>query len=342
MKYKPLGNTGLYVSQICLGAMTFSRGDEPTAKAIGATGEALAKQMVDRAFDAGVNFFDTANMYAAGASEEMLGKAIGERRHQAVIATKVFFTYDRSMNALGLNRKAILHEVEQSLRRLGTDYIDLYQVHNFDVTTPLEETLTTLNDLVRSGKVRYIGLSNFTGWQIARAVSLSERLGLEAFKSVQAYYSLVGRQLEYEVLPAARDLGLGVMVWGPLASGFLSGKYHRDGKGEGRRAVASYPPVDLERGHDVVDVLREVADAHQVSPAQVALAWLLHQEGVTSVIVGATKMHQLEDNLKSADLELTSEDLQKLSQVSDPGPLYAWAWPMPRGVTLEDMFSSLS
>ncbi len=335
MQYRPLGNTGLYVSQICLGCMTFSKGDQPTDALIGTTGVELAETMVNRALDAGVNFFDTANMYSKGQSEELLGKALGARRKDAIIATKVHFPFNDNPNALGQGRVAIYRELEASLRRLGTDYIDLYQVHSFDPTTPLEETLVTLNDVVRAGKVRYIGLSNYAAWQIAQANGIAERRGFEKFCSVQAYYSLAGRELEREILPAARALGLGVMVWSPLAGGFLSGKYTREG-GEGRRKLFTFPPVHPERGYEIVDVLRDIAGARDVSPARVALAWLLHQEGVTSVIVGARKLHQLEDNLQAAELELSAEELQRLDEISKLAPEYPhWMPPMPRGMTLE-------
>ncbi len=340
MQYRPLGNTGLYVSQLCLGCMTFSKGDQPTDVLIGTTGVKLAETMVNRALDAGVNFFDTANMYSRGQSEELLGKALGARRQDAIIATKVHFPFSDNPNALGQGRVAIYRELEASLRRLGTDYIDLYQVHSFDATTPIEETMTTLNDVVRAGKVRYIGLSNFAAWQIAQANGIAERRGFEKFCSVQAYYSLAGRELEREILPAARALGLGVMVWSPLAGGFLSGKYtQRDGAGEvdeGRRTSFTFPPVHPERGDAIVGVLRDIAGAHDVSPARVALAWLLHQDGVSSVIIGARKLHQLEDNLKAAELELSAEELKRLDEVSALAPEYPnWMPAMPRGMTLE-------
>lgn len=342
MKYKPLGNTGLYVSEICLGTMTFSREGDPFGQMIGATGEKGAQAMVDKAFEAGINFFDTANGYSFGVSEELLGKAIGKRREDAVIATKVFFSFTQDQNSLGVSRKAIHREVEASLKRLGTDYIDLYQVHSFDYTTPLEETLISLNDLVRAGKVRYIGISNFAGWQIAKTLGISAKLGLEAPCSLQAYYSLAGRELEYEVLPAVRDAGMGVMVWSPLAGGYLSGKYTDNADEAGRRKQFNYPPVSPEKGDAIVRVLREVGQEHDASAAQIALAWLLHQDGITSVIVGASKMHQLEANIAAADIKLSSEELQRLDEVSRPNPLYCWGWSMQRGVNMAEMFASIS
>lgn len=322
MQYLPLGKTGLYVSRICLGTMTFNDSDSAFGRIIGGMSQAEADRFVGTAIDAGVNFFDTANMYGEGASERMLGKALAKNREDAVIATKVYFTNRTEINALGTSRKSIMREIEKSLQRLGTDYVDLYQVHSFDPTTPLEETLRALDDLVRQGKVRYIGLSNFAGWQIAKADGLASLLATERFCSVQAYCSLVGRELEREILPAARDLGLGVMVWSPLAGGFLSGKYTGERAGAGRRAKFNYPPVDLERGDRIVEVLREIAAARDATPARVALAWLLHQDGVTSVIVGARKLQQLEDNLASVDLRLTDDELTRLDEVSALKPEY--------------------
>ena len=220
MKYKQLGHSGLYVSELTLGTMTFDNEGGSYADLVGATGQELATRMVDLAIEAGINIFDTANVYSSGVSEEMLGVALGSRRQDNLIATKLCNTMTTGPNDLGTSRLAIMREVEGSLKRLGTDYIDLYQVHNFDVTTPLEETLRALDDLVRQGKVRYIGLSNFAGWQIAKADGMARLLGTERFVSAQSYYSLVGRELEREIIPAVRDLGLGTFIWSPLASGF--------------------------------------------------------------------------------------------------------------------------
>jgi aryl-alcohol dehydrogenase-like predicted oxidoreductase len=233
--------------------------------------------------------------------------------------------------------------LEKSLRRLGTDWIDLYQVHSFDITTPLEETLRALDDCVRQGKVRYLGLSNFAAWQIAKADGLARQLGTERFCSVQAYYSLVGRELEREILPAVLDLGLGTMIWSPLAGGYLSGKYSGEDDGEGRRQKFSFPPVNLERGEAVIAVLREIGVSHDVSPSRVALAWLLHQEGVTSVIVGARKQEQLEDNLASIDLQLSDEELARLDEASRLMPEYPqYLPPSRRGEDLVNRLADLS
>jgi aryl-alcohol dehydrogenase-like predicted oxidoreductase len=321
--------------------MTFGQGSMTAA--IGGQGEKDVQKLVDRAFDAGINFFDTANLYTEGESEILLGKAIGKRREDAVIATKVYHPFTKDVNSLGTSRKAILREVEASLKRLGTEYIDLYQVHSWDPTTPLEETLSALDDLVRSGKVRYIGLSNFAGWQIAKAYGISEARGFQKFVSAQSYYSLVGRELEYEVLPAVRDLNMGVMVWSPLASGFLTGKYTGDDGGSGRRAVFSFPPVDQERGNKFVEQLRKIAAEHDATPARIALAWLLHQPGVTSVIIGARRIEQFEDNIQSVNIKLSDEELSQLNEVSQPAiPFMYLDFSLQRGQSLQERFSQMA
>ncbi|MBO9399954.1 aldo/keto reductase [Shimia sp. R9_3] len=323
MKYKSLGNTGLYVSELTLGTMTFSEGGGSYADVLGATGQELATRMVDLAIEAGINIFDTANVYSAGESETLLGKALGARRKDAVIATKLYGTEGTGPNDLGTSRLAIMREVEASLTRLGTDYIDLYQVHSFDPTTPLEETLRAMDDLVRQGKVRYIGLSNFSAWQIAKADGVAKLMGTEKFCSVQSYYSLVGRALEREIIPAAMDLGLGTLIWSPLAGGFLSGKFTREGQEKSaRRANIPFPPIDMDKGYDVVDVLAKIAANNEVSVAQVALAWLLHKPGVTSVIVGARKESQLVDNLGATNVALSDDEIAQLDAVSALEPEY--------------------
>ena len=347
MKYQALGDTGLYVSELTLGTMTFAdrSNTNPLTEAIGATGQDLATKMVDMSIEAGVNIFDTANGYGLGDSEVLLGKALGGRRKDVVIATKVFFPFGAKPNDLGTSRVAIMREVEASLARLGTDWIDLYQVHSFDTTTPLEETLRALDDLVRQGKVRYIGLSNFTAWQIAKADGLARRLGTERFCSVQAYYSLVGRELEREIVPASVDLGLGILVWSPLAGGFLTGKYTRDGEAEGRRTHFENPPVNKERGFAIIDVLQKMSADRGVSVAQLALAWLLHKKGVTSVIIGATKEEQLTANLAAANIKLSAEDMMTLDDASALAPEYPhWtaAGLMTRGVDIQKLFESIT
>lgn len=316
MDYVSLGNTGLYVSRLCMGAMTFAETGQKGVGWLATEGQEFADQMVGKALDAGINFFDTANMYARGASERVLGKALKGKREDVVVATKLYHPMSNTPNSVGTSRLAVMKEVDASLERLGTDYIDLYQVHGWDDTTPIEETMRALDEVVRQGKVRYIGLSNFAGWQIAHADGVAGQLGTEKFCSAQVYYSLVGRDLERDILPAVKHLGIGTMIYSPLAAGFLSGKYtDADGKG-GRRSAISFPPVDQELGDQIVYVLRDIAEAHGVSPSQVALAWVLAQDGVSSVIVGARKIEQLEDNLAAYNLKLSDEEMQKLEEVS--------------------------
>ena len=326
MDYLPLGNTGLYVSRLCFGAMTFAQPDQKYMAWLGNEGQESADHMVRTALDAGINFFDTANIYANGASERMLSKALGAKRDDVIIATKLYHPSKVNANAMGTSRVAIMREVEGSLERLGTDRIDLYQVHAWDATTPIEETLRALDDCVRQGKVRYIGLSNFAAWQIAHADGVARLHGTERFCSVQAYYSLVGRELEREILPATMHLGLGTMIWSPLAAGFLSGKYtNTQDNGAtpgGRRSRFSFPPVDPVLGDPVVRVLREIGGAHGVSPSRVAIRWLLYQDGVTTVIIGARKHEQLLDNLAATDLELSDDELKQLNDISEQRPEY--------------------
>ena len=335
MKYKSLGNTGLYVSELTLGTMTFDKEGGSYSGMIGATGQELATKMVNLSLDAGINIFDTANVYSSGESEIMLGKALGDKRKDVLIATKLYNTITNGPNDLGSSRLAIMREVEASLKRLGTDYIDLYQVHQFDITTPLEETLKALDDLVRQGKVRYIGLSNFSAWQIAHADGLAKLLSTEKFCSVQAYYSLVGRELEREIIPISLDLGLGTLIWSPLAGGFLSGKITRKSEATGRRVNFEFPPVEKEQGFNIVDKLMEIAESKNASVAQIALAWLLHKQGVTSVIVGARKEEQLIDNLGAADIVLSDYEMKLLDDASVLKPEYPqYTQTLQRGETI--------
>ena len=331
MEYLPLGNTGLYVSRLCFGAMTF--GDTEASAWIGNEGQEAADRMVATCIDAGINFFDTSNAYGHGTSERMLGKALAGKREDAIIATKMYFPSSADVNRLGASRLSIMREVEGSLERLGTDRIDLYQLHQWDSSTPIEETLRALDDCVKQGKVRYIGLCNARAWQIAKADGVATLLGTERFCSVQAYYSLVGRELEWEIIPATQDLGLGTMIWSPLAAGYLSGKYTGDDASGGRRSAMEFPPVDLEQGEAIISVLRDIGEAHDgASPSRVALSWLLHQSGVTSVIVGARKQEQLEDNLGAVDLKLSDDELKRLDEVSARFPVYpGWMPDMQRG-----------
>ena len=325
MKYNKLGNTGLLVSELCLGTMTF--GGKGIWTAIGTLDQKPVDELVKRSIDAGINFIDTANVYSEGLSEELTGKSLknlGINRHDIVLATKVRGKMGEGPNQTGLTRKHILWQVEESLKRLDTDYIDLYQIHGFDPFTPIEETLHALNIVVEHGKARYIGCSNLAAWQIMKALSYSEYQKLAKFISLQAYYTVAGRDLERELIPLLKDQNLGLMVWSPLAGGFLSGKYSREQQGEdgARRVNFDFPPVDKEKAYDILDVLKPIADEKGVSVAQIAIAWLLHQKSVTTVIIGAKKMHQLEDNLNAVDVELSSEDLQKIDEVSKLAPEY--------------------
>lgn len=330
MKYRRLGNTGLKVSELCLGTMTFGEKFFNIAE----VKEEGVNQMVARAIDAGINFFDTANVYSYGESEELTGRAIkaaGVPRESVIIATKVRGAMSEGamagtsdVNNVGLSRQHIMAACEQSLRRLGTDYIDLYQVHGWDIITPVEETLRALDDLVHQGKVRYIGCSNWSARHLMKALVLSQERDWARFVSLQAYYSLVGRDLEHELLPLCVEEGLGILPWSPLSGGFLTGKYRRDNPNpEGaRRSGFNFPPIDEERGFDAVDALDAVAKEKNATIAQVALAWLLHQPGVASIIIGANKMSQLEDNLKSAEIELSAEEVARLSASTQPRQLY--------------------
>jgi aryl-alcohol dehydrogenase-like predicted oxidoreductase len=316
MKYRRLANTGVYVSELCLGAMTF--GGTGFFAAIGTLGQSEADALVHRSLDAGINFFDTANVYSVGRSEEMLGKALGARRSDVIVATKVRGRMGEGPNEIGLSRMHIMQQCDASLRRLGTDYIDLYQIHGHDPDTDIQETLGAFTDLVRAGKVRYIGCSNLTAWQLMKALGISRQQGLAEFISTQSYYSIAGRELEREIIPLVEDQGLAVLPWSPLAGGFLSGKFTRDSETDpnARRVSFDFPPVDKARGYDIIDVLGEVAAAHGVSVAQIALAWLLHQPRVTSVIIGAKRLEQLDDNLGSVDITLTAAELEQLNTVS--------------------------
>ena len=318
MKYNLLGNTGLQVSELCLGTMTF--GGRGMWTGIGTLPQEEVNKLVKTAVDGGVNFIDTANVYSEGLSEKMTGQAIrdlGLKRDDLVVATKVLGPMGDGPNQCGLTRKHILQQADESLQRLKMDYIDLYQIHGYDPLTPFEETLGALDSLVKSGKVRYIGCSNLAAWQIMKYRSVSEQKQLAKFISLQAYYTIAGRDLEREVVPMLLDQQMGLMVWSPLAGGLLSGKYGRNASTEeGRRVNFDFPPVNKERAFDVIDVMQKIGESRGVSVARIALAWLLHRPVVSSVIVGATKESQLKDNLKAADFKLTEAELVELDQVS--------------------------
>ena len=324
MRYNRLGRTGLFVSELCLGTMTFG-GSEGMWRQIGTLQQADADALVRAAVDAGINFIDTADVYAGGASEQIVGQALrnlGIARQEVVVATKAFGEMHRGANGRGASRYHLIDACKASLKRLQLDHIDLYQVHGFDVATPVEETLEALETLVRHGHVRYVGVSNWAAWQVAKAAGISAQRGLSPIASLQAYYTLVGRELEREIAPMLRSENVGLMVWSPLAGGYLSGKYTRDGDVEGRRAAFSFPPIEAEHGFAVVDAMRPVAEAHGCSVAQVALTWLLHQPVVSSVIIGAKRLDQLTDNLGAVDVKLAAEELAKLDEASALTPEY--------------------
>ena len=316
MKYKILGNTGLKVSTICLGTMNY--GGKGFFGYMGNLDQNAVDEQIKTVTEAGVNFIDTANIYSEGLSEVMIGQAIKNlsiNRDDLVLATKVRGTMGKSQNDLGLSKKHIIQQVEGSLKRLGTDYIDMYQIHTADPLTPIEETIKTLDDLVRSGKIRYFGASNISAWQLMKGLAYSQYNHLDRFASFQANYSLDVRDAEREIVPMLQDQKVGMMVWSPLSGGLLTGKYKRNGqKEEGR--LTTFPPFHEERAYNVLDVLTPMAEKKQVSISQLALAWLLHQPVVTSIIIGATKIHQLQDNLKSVDVVFTTDELNQLNVVS--------------------------
>ncbi|MFF3749889.1 aldo/keto reductase [Streptomyces sp. NPDC002018] len=326
MKYNRLGNTGLLVSQLCFGTMTFS-GSGGVYEHIGNVDQAGADELVKAAVDAGINFFDTADVYSAGQSEEILGRTfrnLGIARHEYVLATKVYSRMGPGPNDVGASRGHIMNAVEASLRRLGTDYLDLYHVHATDTVTPVEETLRALDDLVRQGKVRYVGVSNWHAWRIAKALGIQARSHFAPLSTVQAYYSVAGRDVEREIVPLLEEEGLGLLVWSPLAGGLLSGKFSRDNQNPAgsRRSGFDFPVVDKERVWKVLDVLGPIAEAHGCSPARIALAWLLARPAVTSVLVGAKRLDQLRDNVAAVDVALTPEETRRLDEVSQLPPEY--------------------
>jgi len=319
MRYRLLGRTGLFVSEICLGTMTY--GGKGRWAPIGRLGVPEAQAQIKSAFDAGVNFIDTANVYSEGDSERIVGEALANLklpREDLVVATKVRVRMGSGPNRVGLTRAHIMNEADASLRRLALDHIDLYQIHGVDQVTPLDQTLRALEDLVRAGKVRYIGLSNHAAWQIMKGLGISEREGWNRFESIQAYYSIAGRDLEREIVPVALDQNLSILVWSPLAGGLLSGKFSEatTGPAGARRTSFDFPPVDRARAFRCVEAMRPIAAAHGVSVARVALAWVLQKPAITSVIIGAKTQEQLADNLAAADLKLSDAEMSALDEVS--------------------------
>lgn len=330
MRYRKLGRTGLFVSELCLGTMTFG-GQGAMWTHIGKVQQSEAERLVGRALDAGINFIDTADMYSEGMAETITGQALKNLRvprENVVVATKVFGeTGTKGVNSRGMSRYHVIDAVKASLQRLQLDHIDLYQIHGFDPATPMEEALRALDTLVQHGHVRYIGVSNWAAWQIMKALGISERLDLARFASLQAYYTIAGRDLERELVPLLRSEGVGLLVWSPLAGGLLSGKYDRNAKAEegSRRRTFDFPPVDLDRAYACIDVMRSIAEARRVSVAQIALSWILHQPVVTSVIVGAKRLDQLDDNIAAAQVRLSTQELKALDEVSSlPAEYPGW------------------
>lgn len=333
MRHHPLGRSGLFVSELCLGTMTFGGNGEMWSK-IGQVQQPEAEQLIGQAIDAGINFIDTADAYSGGVSEQITGQALKNLkipREKVVVATKVFSEMGSGPNDRGASRGHIMDGVKASLKRLQLDHIDLYQIHGFDAATPIEETVRALDQLVRQGHVRYIGVSNWAAWQIMKALGIAERLGLSRFESLQAYYTVAGRDLERELIPMLRSEGVGLMVWSPLAGGLLSGKYGRERQAEqgSRRLAFDFPPVNKERAWDCVDAMRPMAQKRGVSVAQIALAWLLHQPQVTSVIVGAKRPEQLADNIAATRVVLSAEELEMISSAGQLPPEYP-GWMLAR------------
>ena len=322
MQYVRLGNTGLIVSRLCLGTMTF--GLDAGIPALNKVDLETAGIMIRDSMESGVNFFDTADGYANGQSETMLGELLSSVRHDVVIATKVGFRTGSPVTQAGLSRRHILSACDASLRRLNTDYIDLYQVHKEDPCTPLEETLEALDALVRQGKVRYLGFSNWSAWKAAMALQIQKANGWAEFTSGQMHYSLINRDVEYEVVPFMRHSGVGLIVWSPLAGGFLSGKYTRENieDGDNRHSAFDIVPFDREAGFSLVERVRPIAARHGANVAAVAMGWLLAKTGVSSIIIGAANVRQLQANLAAARLRLTAEDVEELDRATTQKPLY--------------------
>jgi aryl-alcohol dehydrogenase-like predicted oxidoreductase len=334
MRYNQLGRTGLFVSELCLGTMTFGGENRGHWQSIGTLEQDAVDQIVRRALEAGINFIDTADVYSEGHSEELLGqslKNLGVKRSDVVVATKFYGVVGKGPNDRGASRGHIMDAVEASLKRLQTDHIDLYQVHANDAVTPPEETLRALDDLVSRGMVRYAGCSNLPAWRLAKALGISERRGYARYESIQSYYTIAGRDLEREIVPLLLEEKVGLMVWSPLAGGLLSGKYGQGGNApkDARRATFDFPPVNLDRAWKVIAVMEKIADAKGVSVARVALAWLLHKPWVTTVIIGAKRLDQLDDNLAAVTLSLSADEMKALDEVSALPPEYP-GWMLAR------------
>lgn len=341
MRYNLLGKTGLYVSELCLGTMTF--GGRGVFAMMGALGLEDAERLMGTALDAGVNFIDTADVYAEGESEELVGaalKRLNRPRDQVVVATKVRGRTGPGVNQIGLSRAHILHGIDSSLKRLGLDHVELFQIHGHDPSTPIEEIVRTLDDVVRSGKARYVGFSNLPAWVASKALTYAEQNGLARFQSAQVYYSIAGRDIEREIAPMCKSEGVAVLPWSPLAGGLLSGKFDPDKKGpaEARRSQFDFPPVNMDRLPKVLAALREVGNETGISVARVALAWMLNKPFVTSIIIGAKRLDQLQDNLAAIEVKLTANQMARLDEASAlPAEYPGWMVDMqnlrdPRGV----------
>lgn len=327
MRYNRLGHTGLHVSELCLGTMTFG-GGAGFWRAIGTLEQADAEKLVGRAVDAGVNFIDTADVYAEGLSEQITGQALRNLkipRDKIVLATKAFGTMGEGPNGRGSSRKHLMDACKASLQRLQLDYIDLYQMHGFDIATPVEETVAALDALVKDGLVRYVGVSNWAAWQVAKAIGIAARTGAAGIASLQAYYTVVTRDLERDIVPMLKSEGVGLMVWSPLAGGLLSGKFARGANAQpegARRNNFDFPPVNRDKAFDAIEAMSPMAKARDVTVAQIALAWLLHRKAVSSVIIGAKRVEQLDDNLASVKVDLTAEEMDILDKIGALAPEY--------------------
>lgn len=324
MKYNQLGNSGILVSELCMGAMSF--GSSGYWSVVGSLGYEESKRLVDIAIDGGINYFDTADVYSHGQSEEILGKALKDKRKDIIIATKVRGRMSKEINDVGLSRKHIIESCHNSLKKLGTDYIDHYILHSFDPITPFEETISTLNDLISQGKIRYYGISNFPAWQLMKFISTAEKNHWQKPVSLQAIYSLISRDVEYELIPLCLDQKLAFTPWSPLGGGFLTGKYRKDQPmPEGARRTneqQNFIQIDPDKGYAIVDELEKIAQKHNATISQAALNYLLRKPGVTSVLIGATKPHQLEDNLKTTTWEMDAEDVKTLDNLTALNPIY--------------------
>lgn len=337
MKYNYVGNSGLMVSELCFGTMTFGGQDAGMWTNIGQLQQKEVNEMLNAVIESGINFIDTANVYSYGQSEQLLGqglKDLGAKRDEIVIATKVLGRMNDHPNSAGLSRYHIFGSVEASLKRLQLEYIDILYVHGVDPKTSVEQIVKSLNDIVNSGKVRYVAICNWPAWMVAKAQAIAHFRGWHKFIGLQYYYSAVTRDIEHELIPMAKDHQLAIFPWSPLAGGFLSGKFTRKGSdgSDARRAKFDFPPIDKEKAYDLVDVMASIAEVHNASTAQVALAWVRHQKGVTSTIIGAKTLDQLKSNIGSTNIELTPEDLQKIDEVS-PLPMQYPGWMTERQST---------